>query len=285
MMRVEITAIGTGLALQDGGRVGWRRFGVPPGGALDGYAMRAANRLLGNPPEVPVLEVLRQGARLRLLEDGWVGVAGADSCAGLPAWTARHMRAGESIEFSKQAAGVFCYLAVPGGFQAERWFGSVSVDPRNGLGTPLTKGHILGVAGAMPEAFGARVAARQLDRELRRDPLTVREFSLLPGPQFENFSAEARAALVGNRWSVSPQSDRTGYRLEGVSLPVPESIPSEPVLPGSFQVPGNGQPIITMADGPTVGGYPKLAVLREADRDRLAQCAPGTQICFRWADF
>lgn len=284
-MRVEITATGTGLALQDGGRSGWRRYGVPPGGALDVSAMRAANRLLENPPEAPVLEVFRQGARLRLLEDGWVGVAGADSCSGLPAWTARCVRAGELLEFSKRAAGVFSYLAVPGGFQAERWFGSVSVDPRNGLGRPLTQGDILTATRRALGAFGERVAARQLDPELRRDPLAVREFPLLPGPQFENFSTEARAALVTMPWTVSPRSDRTGYRLEGDGLPVPESIPSEPVLPGSFQVPGNGLPIITMADGPTVGGYPKLAVLREADRDRLAQCAPGTQICFRWADF
>ena len=283
-MRFEITAIGTGLALQDGGRVGWRRFGVPPGGALDGYAMRAANRLLGNPPEAPVLEVLRQGARLRLLEPCWVGLAGADSCSGFPAWTARQLPSGAWLDFSKKAPGVFSYLAVPGGFQAERWFGSVSVDPRNGLGAPLTKGSILEAAGMPPGLIAPRVASRQLDPELRRDLAVAPEFALLPGPQFEDFSPAAREALVSSPWTVSPRSDRAGYRLEGPCLAVPESIPSEPVLPGSFQVPGNGQPIITMADGPTVGGYPKVAVLREADRDRLAQCAPGTQIRLRWAD-
>ena len=283
-MRFEITAIGTGLALQDGGRVGWRRFGVPPGGALDGRAMRAANRLVGNPPEAPVLEVLRQGACLRLLEPCWVGLAGADSCSGLPAWTARRLPAGARLEFSKKAPGVFSYLAVPGGFQAERWFGSVSVDPRNGLGAPLTKGSILEAAGMTPKLIAPRVAARQLDPELRLDLTVAPVFALLPGPQFKNFSPSAREALVSSPWTVSPRSDRTGYRLEGPSLAVPDSIPSEPVLPGSFQVPGNGQPIITMADGPTVGGYPKLAVLREADRDRLAQCAPATQIRLRWAD-
>lgn len=64
----------------------------------------------------------------------------------------------------------------------------------------------------------------------------------------------------------------------------PAYMVSEPVLPGSFQIPGNGQPIVTMVDGPTVGGYPKLAILSEADRSRLAQCAPGTQVRFRWRD-
>ena len=283
-MRFEVTATGTGLALQDGGRVGWRRFGVPPGGALDGYAMRAANRLLGNPLEAPVLEVFRQGACLRLLEPCWVGLAGADSCANLPAWTARRLPSGAWLDFSKKAAGVFSYLAVPGGFCGERWFDSVSVDPRIGLGAPLTKGSILEAAEMTPGPIASRVVARQLDSELRRDDEAAPVFALLPGPQFESFSSGAPEALVSSSWTVSPRSDRTGYRLEGPSLAVPESIPSEPVLAGSFQVPGNGQPIITMADGPTVGGYPKLAVLREADRDRLAQCGPGTQVRFRWAD-
>jgi allophanate hydrolase subunit 2 len=110
------------------------------------------------------------------------------------------------------------------------------------------------------------------------------QFELLPGPQFDLFTTEARAQLVSARWAVSARSDRTGFRLQGPELAVPESIRSEPVLPGSFQVPGNGQPIVTMGDGPTVGGYAKLAVLREADLDWLAQCRPGTKVSFKWAD-
>ncbi|MFP4261080.1 MAG: biotin-dependent carboxyltransferase family protein [Opitutales bacterium] len=282
-MRFEITAIGTGLALQDGGRVGWRRFGVPPGGALDRHAMGAANRLVGNPPDAPVLEVFRQGACLRALESGWVGLAGAASCPNLAAWTARPVAAGERLEFSEKVVGVFSYLAVPGGFRAEHWFGSVSADPRNGLGRALAKGDLLEARGAPFRPFAERVAARQINPEQRRAEVASPEFLLLPGPQFEAFSAEAHGALVRGPWTVSPRSDRTGYRLEGPALQVPESIASEPVIPGSFQVPGNGQPIITMADGPTVGGYPKIAVLRDADVDRLAQCAPGAQIKLRWA--
>ena len=79
------------------------------------------------------------------------------------------------------------------------------------------------------------------------------EFELLPGPQLELFSARARAQLASAEWTVSPRSDRTGFRLEGPALDVPDSIRSEPVLPGSFQIPGNGLPIVTMVDGPTVG--------------------------------
>jgi biotin-dependent carboxylase-like uncharacterized protein len=246
--------------------------------------MRAANRLVGNPPDAPVLEVCRQGARLRALEPGWVGLAGAASCPNLAAWTARPVAADEWLEFSEKAVGVFSYLAVPGGFCAERWFGSVSVDPRNGLGRPLAKGDFLDALGSPLSPFAERVAARQIRAEDRRSDAAYPVFSLLPGPQFEAFSSEARGVLVRGPWTVSPRSDRTGYRLEGPVLQAPGLTASEPVIPGSFQVPGNGQPIVTMADGPTVGGYPKIAVLCDADVDRLAQCAPGTQIELRWAD-
>lgn len=285
-MCLVIESLGSGLSLQDGGRSGWRRFGVPPGGAMDRLAMAAANQLLGNPPGAAVLEVVRQGARFRVLEDLWIALAGADSCPQLPAWTARRVRAGEVLAFTARAAGVFSYLAVPGGFDAPRWFGSVAVDARNGLGTPLAPGvELTATAAAEGVLFARQVAGRQLGPDWRRNYAEVPCLGLLPGPQFDAFSEAARAALVAGPWLIAAQCDRTGYRLEGPVLDLSAAIASEPVLPGSFQVPGNGQPIVTMVDGPTVGGYPKIAVLREADRNRLAQCAPGGQVVFRWADY
>jgi biotin-dependent carboxylase-like uncharacterized protein len=229
-----------------------------------------------------VLEILLQGARLKVLEDTWLALAGADTCPALPAWTARKFKAGETVEFSGKAGGLFSYLAVPGGFVAERWFGSVSVDPRNGLGRVLKRGDCLRPGGKEPGASTEGIARRLLIEEERCSYESEVSFELLPGPQFEAFSKKAKEALVKSKWVVSAHSDRTGYRLEGPKLEVPESIRSEPVLPGSFQVPGGGQPIVTMVDGPTVGGYPKIAVLKDVDRDRLAQCAPGTQLNFRW---
>ncbi|MEO0508701.1 MAG: biotin-dependent carboxyltransferase family protein [Verrucomicrobiota bacterium] len=283
-MPLEILSTGSGIALQDGGRRGWLRYGVPAGGAMDRHAMHAANRLLGNKADAPVVEVLMQGARFRATDDLWVALAGADSCSLVAAWSAKKVRLGEVLEFSKKAVGLFAYLAVPGGFQAEHWFGSVSADPRNGLGKIIRKGDIVEPSARQPGLSTGGIGRRLLIEEERRKYLSKEYFSLLPGPQFELFSAQAREALVVSEWMVSPKSDRTGYRLQGPSISVPDSIPSEPVLPGSFQVPGNGKPIITMVDGPTVGGYPKIAVLKDVDRDRLAQCAPGTQLFFKWAD-
>lgn len=283
-MVLEILSTGSGLALQDQGREGWRRYGVPPGGAMDRSAMAWANRLLGNPERAPVLEIYRQGARFRVLQDTWIALAGADVCAVLPTWTARRVRAGEELACTQSGGGVFAYLAVSGGFQSVRWFGSVGVDWRNGMGEPLQKGTQLAASLSGRVGIGDRVFARSLIPELRQDYAHPPVLRLLPGPQFAGFSTEARECLVSSEWTLSADSDRTGYRLDGPVLEVPESIPSDPVLPGSFQVPGSGRPIVTMVDGPTVGGYPKIAILLEADRDRLAQCAPGTQVSFRWAD-
>lgn len=283
-MALKLLSPGSGIALQDGGRIAWRRYGVPRGGAMDRHAMCAANKLLGNRPDAPVLEVFMQGVRLSVLEDTWLAVAGADFCPAVPAWTARELKAGEVIECSAKAAGVFSYLAVPGGFTAERWFGSASTDLRHGLGKALKKGEQLLPQEKGPCASVEGIARRILVGEEQRTYAVKETFRLLPGPQFEAFSEKAHKALVASDWKVSAHSDRTGYRLEGPKIDLPESIRSEPVLPGSFQVPGSGQPIITMVDGPTVGGYPKIAVLQDADRDRLAQCAPDTQLNFRWAE-
>lgn len=284
METIEILSTGVGLSIQDRGRSGWRRFGVPPGGSMDRTSAQAANQLLGNRSDAPVLEILMQGAKLRILKDTWVALAGADLGCEIAPWTACEVPAGTVLEFPINRSGLWAYLAVPGGFYADRWFGSASVDLRNGLGVPLQQGsRLTSVAGA-PSLSLDRVGRRVLALDQQRDFSKPMQFELLPGPQFDLFTTEARAQLVSARWAVSARSDRTGFRLQGPELAVPESIRSEPVLPGSFQVPGNGQPIVTMGDGPTVGGYAKLAVLRAADLDWLAQCRPGTKVSFKWAD-
>lgn len=280
MATIEILSTGVGLSIQDLGRPGWRRFGVPPGGAMDRSSAAAANRLLGNRADAPVLEVLMQGAKLRILEDTWIAVAGADMGCVIAPWTACVVSASTVLQFPMNRSGLWAYLAVPGGFEVDRWFGSASVDSRNGLGQPLACGSQLSAQTSAARFEYERVGRRVLSAELQRDFLRPMEFELLPGPQFELFSVQARAQLASTQWTVSPRSDRTGFRLEGPVLDVPDSICSEPVLPGSFQITGNGQLIVTMVDGPTVGGYAKIAILREADIDWLVQCRPGTKIGF-----
>jgi len=279
---LEILSTGVGLSLQDAGRPAWRRYGVPPGGAMDRYSMQCANELLGNRLDCPVLEILLQGAKIRVLKDTWVALTGANLGCEVQPWTACKVSRGTVLEFPLSRSGLFAYLGTPGGFVSEKWFGSASVDARNGLGRPLRKGDQLSgpESGALfsPE----RVKRRMLPLQRCRVFETKRAFKLIPGPQHKSFSSKALSSLTQAVWTVSARSDRTGFRLEGPAIEVPESIPSEPVLSGSFQIPGNGQPIITMVDGPTVGGYAKPAMLEESELDWLAQCAPGTQITFEW---
>ncbi len=282
---IEIISTGSGLSIQDHGRAGWRRYGVPSGGAMDRRSMNLANTLLGNPLNAPVLEITLLGARIRVLQDSWLALSGADFCSRIASGTAVRVKAGDMLDFDKKSSGLYTYLAVSGGFRSEQWLGSCSTDARNGMGRALKKGDRLESRLALPNISTEGIARRITSQPLTHSPEGgTAHFELYPGTQYEAFSQQARDQFIQSEWSVSKRSDRTGYRLEGSTITVPESIPSEPVLPGSFQVPGNGQPIITMHDGPTVGGYAKIAVLKVDDLDRLAQCAPGTTLTFSWID-
>jgi allophanate hydrolase subunit 2 len=152
------------------------------------------------------------------------------------------------------------------------------------MGEKLSKGRRLLAQERVPTVSTERVALRRPSEPPQPLPQTNAHFEILRGPQHDAFSEKARQALVDTEWTLSLRSDRTGYRLDGASLLVPDSIPSEPVLPGSFQVPAGGSPIVTMPDGPTVGGYAKIAVLRESDLSAFAQCPPQTKLRFSWID-
>lgn len=278
---LEIVEIGSGVSFQDHGRRGWKRFGVPPGGAIDDHAAHWANALLGNHSHVPVLEILLLGARFRALTPLEIAVTGASACGDGRRWQTHRLEPNQVFTLPAPAHGIWSYLACPGGFDAPRWFGSVSTFSRGGLGHPLTRGDILHTTAPALSPAVSTIGARWVDpRETRdyRNPPTLR---LWRGPQWDQFEPAARMAFFDAAWDVSSRSDRTGYRLNGPALNPPrEGMLSEPVLPGSLQVPPDGLPIVTMNDGPTVGGYPKLGVVDPEDLSRLAQCRPGQSVRF-----
>src|SRR5690606_20408952 len=111
---------GLGATIQDHGRRGLAKYGVPPGGVMDDHAAGWANRLLGNPPGTPVLELLLQGAHLELVHDAWIAIAGGDAGCNLPTWRALRVRAGQSVVFPASRDGLWTYVAVEGGFDAPR---------------------------------------------------------------------------------------------------------------------------------------------------------------------
>lgn len=272
---LAVIAPGCGATWQDAGRPGWKRFGVPPGGWMDAEAARAANRLLGNPEDAVVLELALQGARFRVLADGWLSVAGASM--GWPPGTARRVTRGEELAFNRHQDGVYAYLAAPGGWVAPEILGSASVSSRSGLGRGLAEGGVLacrldpGCPGWHPAE--PVLAAPGYPRNI--------EVHVWEGPQWREFSEEARGTFFATVWAVSSQLDRMGVRLSGGPVAAPDALmPSEPVLPGSVQITGGGQPVVTMRDGPTVGGYPKIAWLDEAACRRVAQVPPGGTVKF-----
>ena len=274
---------GFGASIQDRGRFGWRRFGVPVSGAMDEHAAAWANRLLENAADAPLLELLLQGGKLSVLQDSWIAITGADADATVPMWRAIRAQRGEAIQFRQNRSGVWTYLAVEGGIHAPRILGSASVYARGKIGEPLAKGAILCKTEQRQRKLPPEIAGQFMKRqEIRRydAPPPMRVWR---GPQWESFGYLDRDRFFTEPWTVSSQSDRTGYRLSGPALRSPPAqIISEPVRVGSIQVPPSGQPIVLMKDGPTVGGYPKLGMIDPQDVSWLAQCRPGQKVRFQY---
>jgi biotin-dependent carboxylase-like uncharacterized protein len=248
---------------------------------MDDHAANWANRLLENPPTTPVLEVLLQGAALTALENVWVAVAGADCGCNVNRWRAVRLREGDTLRFSHNRVGLWAYLAVEGGFDAESSFGSRSTYARGQLGRALAPGDVLSRNAQYSFTLPTGVAGRAMPWSEDRNYAAPPQLRVWPGPQWDLFDPDERDRFFGNEWTITSQSDRVGYRLSGPALQSHGQILSEPVRVGSIQVPENGQPIVTMRDGPTTGGYSKLGLLDLADISWLAQCRPGQKVRFR----
>lgn len=280
---------GLWTTVQDLGRPGYQQFGVPGSGALDTYALEAANRLVGNRPDSAGLEVTLRGPRLRAVADAIVAVTGADlgfqiNGRATPMWEVVRVRPGDELSFSAPRLGYRAYVAVAGGIAVPSVLGSRSTYVRGNIGgvdgRPLRSGDTLAAYPVEPGPL-ARVGLA-LPPELRRfaKPQPVR---VIIGPQEDAFSPLAVERLLGVPYRVSPRSDRMGYRLEGLRLPYRDAVQhvSDGIAPGSIQVPADGRPIVLLADRQTTGGYPKIATVISADLDFLAQAWAGDRITFR----
>ncbi len=200
----------------------------------------------------------------------------------MPTWRAVRVQARDALEFRQNRGGLWIYLAVEGGFAAPTFLGSASVYARGGLGRPLRAGDTLAMAGSKPFQLPPGIGARMVASLERRNYAQLPALKVWPAPQTDLFSESDRVRFFGEPWTVSSHSDRVGYRLAGKPLAsIPAQILSEPVRVGTIQVPENGLPIVTMKDGPTVGGYPKLGVIDPADLSWFAQCRPGQAIRFQ----
>ena len=270
--------------IQDRGRFGYQHMGVPVSGALDPFAHRAANLLVGNGPDCATLEITFLGPDLEVLNPADIAVTGAAmtlSVNGRPApqWSSFRVRSGDRVRFGQATSGCRAYLAVTGGFDVPEVMGSRSTYVSGAIGGlsggPLQAGDIL-----------ARGPGRLLEKALRlpQHPLYASEIHLraLPGPQDDCF-ASSLEIFFSSVYSVTDKVNRMGYRLRGPVLDrepqAPKSIISEPSVAGNVQVPPDGQPIILLVEQ-TIGGYTKIATVVTADLFKIAQARPGDRVRF-----
>ncbi|MES0856350.1 biotin-dependent carboxyltransferase family protein [Geobacillus sp. G4] len=289
---IEVIDGGFFTTAQDGGRFGYRHAGVPVGGAMDRWAYRLANALVGNNGDEAVLEATMAGPTLRFHVEAVVAVCGGDFPCALNGrlfalWKPMAVEPGDVLEIGVCRTGFRAYIAVSGGIDVPPVMGSRStyVPAQLGgfAGRPLRCGDALplgaahGCRVAEPLRWGLASAAR---RYISGKMKTVRA---VPGPEYDEFTPESRRQFFAARYEVTPQSDRIGYRLSGPALALvrEREMVSEAVVFGTVQVPASGQPIVLMADSQTSGGYPRIAQVAAVDLPILAQARPGDLIQFQ----
>ncbi|HQX11495.1 MAG TPA: biotin-dependent carboxyltransferase family protein [Thermoflexales bacterium] len=275
-----------GLALvQDLGRPGYEALGVPRAGAMDAFALQAANLLVGNPAGAAALELLGGGAEFMAEAITLFAVCGADLEARLnderiDLWRATRARPGARLSFGGRAGGwgARAYLALAGGVDAPAVLGSRSAYLAGGFGRPLGMDDLIAVG--RPQVDPDRIAGQGWPAAHRPEYARGGPLRLLPGPHARLLPG-AFGWLLGARFTVSPTSNRQGLRLAGGgAFPHALSLPSLGVLPGAIQLPPDGQPILLGADAQTTGGYPLIGMLIQADAPRAGQLLAGDGVRF-----
>lgn len=288
MNALDVLDGGLLTTVQDLGRTGWQRSGVPVSGAMDDWALRAANRLVGNAEGAAALEMTLAGPTLRIDGDGVVAITGADlgACLNgrpLPLWQAVAVCDGAELAFSGRRTGMRAYLAVAGGIDVPPVLGSRSTFTRAGLGG--FKGRALAAGDCVPVGpcpCADSLAGRRLPRDVVprfAASVTVR---VVMGPQDSAFTAAGIKTFLSEPFTLTAQSDRVGCRLSGPPIAhiAGADIVSDGTVCGAVQVSGDGMPIVLLADRGTTGGYTKIATVVTADVPILAQAAPGDRVRF-----
>lgn len=301
---MRIVQPGLLTTVQDLGRPGYQRSGVTPGGAMDRLALKVANRLVGNPDDAAALEVTLKGPRIEFDRDCLIAICGGELApkiadVSIPGWRALVVRAGAELYFGAPRWGSRAYIAVAGGIDVPEVLGSRSTYLRAGLGgfegRPLRAGDELSLGEA------SALARRILDsapaetgslpfalREKRIGAQTIRSLydgtviRTVPGCERKLFDELVVKNFYNSVFTISASSDRMGYRLGGKQLDANGrgDMLSRPVVRGSIQVPGDGEPILLMADHQTTGGYPVIADVISADIPLVAQRKPGDKLTF-----
>ena len=303
-MSIRVLTPGLLTTVQDLGRFGYQKAGVVRSGALDAAALRTANLLVGNAGHFAGLEMTLRGPTLRFEADALLALTGADLAAtsgGRPVPRGRPVavRAGTELAFGAGPAPGRAWLAVAGGVAVPPVLGSRSTYLRAALGG--LEGRALRAADALPvgecpalsrrlfaqiappKAAGWAAAPWRAAQVPTPPPGAEVVVRALAGPEYAQFAPASQRAFWEEIFTVTTEADRMGCRLRGPALvrPAAAELLSSAVTAGTVQVPGGGQPLVLLADGQTIGGYPRLAVVVAADVGRLAQALPGVRLRFR----
>ncbi len=291
---ISVLQPGLLTTVQDRGRFGYQKFGVVVGGALDRFAARVVNAIVGNDENAAVIEFAQRGPTLRFERDRLIAWTGADfgaQVAGepLPPDRAVRVRAGEAVSFGAARSGLRGWLAVAGGIDVPLVLGSRTTYRRGGFGgfegRPLRPGDALrcGDVSAWAQSYqrnAPRVSRWSVRAHTLGKPAPAGVVRAMRGPEWDWFEAEAQRVFFATEWMATKDADRMGVRLAGPTLPqrAPREMISEGVADGVVQVPAGGAPIVLLPSRQTVGGYPRIAVVATVDVGRLAQLAPGRTV-------
>lgn len=304
---LRVLSPGIHSLVEDLGRQGHSALGVSAAGALDRASLRRANRIVGNAPSAAAIETVSGGLRVQAVGDQVLAVAGAPSAltvvtpsdspnapetggagntAGareriVPMATPFALLDGEILTIGVPDAGFRSYVAVRGGVEVKPVLGSRSTDTMSGIGPqPLASGQVLPSGGA---AESGVVGSPELQPEYPSGGVTV--LDIVPGPRADWFDQAAIDSLCGQDWTVKPESNRVGMRLQGTPLRRSRTgeLPSEGTVAGAIQMPPEGLPVLFLADHPITGGYPVIGVVVDHQLDLAAQVPIGGSIRFRIA--
>ena len=286
---LRVIAPGLAATLQDCGREGHQRFGVPVSGALDKVSLAIANTLVSNGPGEAALEILAAGLTVMVCaERVTLAVAGtavpfiletAQAVLRIPPFRSITARRGDIVRFPPPKAGAVFYVAAAGGFDVPFEFGSKSTYRRAALGG--YKGRVLQAGDDVPLCWPAAPAGEASSLEVSLSAPDV--LRVMRGPNADYFKPSAFETLLASEYTVAPASDRMGLRLQGPSLEraIEGELPSQGTTAGGLQVPSDGQPILLLADRQTTGGYPRIATVIAADLAAAGRLSAGMSIRFQ----
>lgn len=281
MSELEIIDLASPATIQDHGRRGFRRYGVPASGAIDTYALAEGQHLLGNSPDAAALEMPFSGGRFRAHGDVVIATSGARMAMdidGKPTdWRSTvRLENGQVLTIGAASVGNYGYLHLPGGITCAKVMNSRATHAASGIGwQPVTGSRLRPASGQEPENKGLAQPEYFGQRHLR----------IMLGPQSRLFSEADHQLLVEGTFSTGFIRDRMGVRLltetgcldAGIGV----KIISDPIMPGDIQVTADGVPTILLADAQPTGGYPRIATVIGADLPVIAQMQPGVEFKFR----